>query len=86
MTIYTEKLTYNRANQASRVMGNLSRQIHHWLKMQEIRHQLRQERKQLMRMSDDALKELGISRADANAEARLKDIPAARACLRPGWY
>jgi uncharacterized protein YjiS (DUF1127 family) len=86
MTIYTEKLTHNRANQASRVMGNLARQIQHWLKMQEIRHQLRQERKQLMRMSDDALKDLGISRANANAEAWMKDIPAARAFLRPGWH
>ena len=82
MTIYTEKLTLNKANQAFRVMGNLARQIHHWLKMQEIRHQLRQERKQLMRMSDDALKDLGISRADAEAEARRRDIPAARAFLR----
>ena len=86
MTIYTEKLTHNKANQVSRVMGNLASQIHHWFKIQEIRHQLRQERKQLMRMSDDALKDLGISRADANAEARMKDIPAARACLRPGWH
>ena len=86
MTIYTEKLTHNKANQASRVMGNLARQIHHWLKMQEIRHQLRQERKQLMRMSGDALKDLGISRADAEAEAWMKDIPAARAFLRPDWH
>jgi uncharacterized protein YjiS (DUF1127 family) len=86
MTIYTEKLTHNKANQASRVMGNLARQIHHWLKMQEIRQQLRQERKQLMRMSDDALKDLGISRAGANAEGQLKDIPAARACLQPGGH
>jgi uncharacterized protein YjiS (DUF1127 family) len=86
MTIYTEKLTHNKANQASRLMDKLASQIHHWFEMQEIKHQLRQERKQLMRMSDDALKDLGISRADANAEARLKDIPAARACLRPGWY
>ena len=80
MTIYTEKLTRNKANQVSRIMDKLARQIHHWFKMQEIRHQLRQERRQLMRMSDDALKDIGISRADAEAEAMRKDIPAARSC------
>jgi uncharacterized protein YjiS (DUF1127 family) len=86
MTIYTEKITRNKANHASMIMGKLARQIHHWFKMQETRHQLRLERRQLTMMTDEVLRDIGISRADAEVEAMRKDIPAARLCSRPGWY
>ena len=79
MTVYTENLPRNKANYAFNIMDRLARQIHHWVKMQETRRQLQLERWQLTMMADETLRDIGISRADAEAEAARKDIPAARA-------
>ena len=78
MTIYTEGLTSRRRNFASIITDKLNLEIHHWFRAQTIKHKLRQERHQLLTMTDEMLKDMGINHSEAEAEARRKDIPAAR--------
>ncbi len=78
MTIYTEDLTSRRSIFASIITDKLNWQINHWFRIQTIKHNLRQERRQLLTMTDEMLKDMGISHAEAEAEARRKDIPANR--------
>ena len=78
MTTRTQNLPHNRSRYRSQIVDRLSRQIQCWFEMKQLKISLRQERKQLMTMSDELLKDLGISRADAETEARRKDIPPSR--------
>ena len=84
MSIYIENLPSNKAGYASRITRKLARQLHHWFRVQETRRQLRLERWHLTMMTDEALRDIGISRASAEAEAMRTDIPAARSRFSPG--
>lgn len=49
-----------------------------WSSEQVLRARIRRERQQLLEMPDTMLRDLGITRHDAEAEARRDDIPASR--------
>jgi uncharacterized protein YjiS (DUF1127 family) len=61
-----------------RTLERLLRQVREWAREESLRRQLRRERRQLLEMDDDTLADLGISRHEAEAEARRNDIPGER--------
>lgn len=66
---------------ASSTLDRLLRQVRAWAEREALKQKLSQERRQLAEMSDDMLRDLGIDRAGALAEAAKTDIPAARLTL-----
>ena len=52
--------------------------IRMWMKNQQLKFQLARERRQLKDLSDAMLRDIGIDRAAALAEALRSDIPASR--------
>jgi uncharacterized protein YjiS (DUF1127 family) len=52
------------------------------MKNQLLKIRINQERRQLLSMSEAMLKDLGISRADAEQEARRSDLPTTRLANR----
>jgi uncharacterized protein YjiS (DUF1127 family) len=51
-----------------------------WMKNQQFKFRVAMERRQLLEMSDEMLKDIGISRAQAEAEALRSDLPSSRIC------
>jgi uncharacterized protein YjiS (DUF1127 family) len=51
-----------------------------WMKNQQFKFRVAMERRQLLEMSDEMLKDIGISRAQAEAEALRSDLPTSRGC------
>ena len=49
-----------------------------WLRELQLRDSIQRERRQLMELSDDLLKDIGVSREDALAEAGRLDLPRER--------
>lgn len=80
MSVKSVKL--NPALIAAEAIDKLQRQVRAWAIREALRYRLKQERQQLAAMSDEMLRDLGISRADAEAEAASREIPAARLDLR----
>ena len=63
---------------AESTLDRLQQQLREWAASAAVKRELRHERRQLAAMSDTQLRDLGISRADAELEASRVDIPAAR--------
>ena len=63
---------------ACEALRRLQQQLGEWAASEAVKRELRRERRQLKEMSDELLRDLGISRADAELEASRIDIPAAR--------
>jgi len=63
---------------AANALDTLLQKVRGWAQREALKYQLRQERRQLAEMSDAMLRDLGIDRADALAEAVSSDIPAER--------
>ena len=78
MTTYSENCSRNIAGSSVGVFDNLLEKFCHYMKKQLLKARVRQERRQLLSMSEAMLKDLGISRADAEQEAQSTDLPAAR--------
>ena len=60
------------------IFVNLAYLVRHWMQEQRLKASVRRERANLLSMSDGMLKDIGISREDAQQEARRTDIPAHR--------
>ena len=84
MTTRSDKLQPELAAEHARTLDRLLRQARDWAAEESLRRQIRRERRQLLAMSDAMLADLGITRAEAEAEARREDIPAERLPPRPG--
>lgn len=56
----------------------LYQQIQHWFKIMTLKLKVNRERQQLLEMSDEMLADLGITQAQANAEAQRNDLPVER--------
>jgi len=56
----------------------LYRQIQHWFKIMVLKLKVNRERQQLLEMSDTMLADLGITQAQASAEAQRSDLPVER--------
>ena len=54
--------------------------IRDWLVLQQLRYQVHQERQALLDLPDEILRDMGISRAEAELESQrdYKDVPQAR--------
>jgi len=60
------------------VFEGLFQQVQYWLKVQRLKAQVSQERKQLLEMSDAMLSDMGVTRAQVKQEARRLDLPETR--------
>lgn len=59
-------------------LGSLYLQLQYWFKILMLKEEVSRERQQLREMSDTMLSDMGITRAQANAESRRIDLPVAR--------
>lgn len=80
MTTHTEKL--DTAPISGQLLTDLQQQVRVWAARQALKYRLGQERRQLAEMTDAQLRDIGISRADADHEAASDTIPAARLRLQ----
>ena len=84
MTTLTENNTLNAAGHPAGALDLITQTFRKWIRSQQLRSKLAQERRQLMGMSDRMLQDLGISRAEAGAESARTDIPLSRLSAL-GW-
>ena len=84
MTTQTEKIQSGIAESHRRTLDRLLREVREWARQEGLRRQLRHERRRLLEADDALLADLGISRHEAEAEARRTDIPAERQALLDG--
>lgn len=84
MTTKSDNLQSAIAAEHARTLDRLLRQAREWAAEESLRRRIKQERRQLLAMSDAMLADLGITRAEAEAEARRRDIPAERLAPRQG--
>jgi hypothetical protein len=78
MTTYSTNCSRNIAGSSVGAFDTLLEKLYFYLKIQFLKARIRQERRQLLSMSEAMLKDLGVSRADAEQEARRTDLPTAR--------
>ena len=78
MTTYTEKCSQSIVGHQAAALDILTQLFRQWMKHQHLKSQVAQERRQLAEMSDSMLRDLGISRAQAQVEAMRSELPAAR--------
>ena len=78
MTAYTEQCSRSLVTSPAGVLEYLTGQINCWFRVQQLKHQVARERRQLLLLSDAELRDLGISREDAVAEAHRGDLPSDR--------
>ena len=76
MTTRTEKL--NSAAISGQILAGLQQPIRAWAARQALKYRLAQERRILAGLSDEQLRDIGVSRADAELEAASKSIPVIR--------
>ena len=80
MTTYTESCSRSIAGHRAGALDILTQIFRQWVKNQQFKFRVALERRQLLEMSDEMLKDIGISRAQAEAEALRSDLPSSRIC------
>ena len=78
MTTYSENCSRNIAGSSVGAFDNLVEKFCYYMKRQLLKARIHRERRQLLSMSETMLKDLGISRVDAEQEAQRTDLPVAR--------
>ena len=78
MTTYSTNCSRNIAGSSVGAFDTLVEKLCCYMKNQLLKARIRQERRQLSSISEAMLQDLGISRADAEQEARRTDLPTAR--------
>jgi uncharacterized protein YjiS (DUF1127 family) len=78
MTTYTENYTQGIVGNFVDVIGNFVQRLRHWARIQQLKFDVKQERQQLLEMSDAMLGDLGITWDQAREEARKDDLPVVR--------
>ncbi len=78
MTAYTQDCSQSIAGHPAGVLEILTEAVCLWMKNQRLKSQLAHERRQLQDMSDAMLRDIGVDRAAAQAEAARSDIPVSR--------
>lgn len=78
MTAYTENCTQRIDGGLVNTLNNIGRQIQRWAKIQQLKINVRRERRQLLEMSDTMLNDLGITRSQALKESSRLDLPESR--------
>ena len=80
MTTYTKSCSRSIAGHPAGALDILTQIFRQWVKNQQFKFRVALERRQLLEMSDEMLKDIGISRAQAEAEALRSDLPTSRGC------
>ncbi len=78
MTAYTEKCSRSMTGYPEGLLEILRQAFCQWMQNQRLKFKLAQERRQLLEMPEHQLKDIGLTRLDAIAEASRTDIPARR--------
>lgn len=78
MTTYTENCSRRIDENTIHAQESLGELILNWFRVQQLKISLKTERRQLLEMSDAMLKDMGITRAEAQAEAQSLEIPTTR--------
>ena len=78
MTTYTQNCTHGSTANTTGILNSLAQLIRHWMDCQLLKIRIQHERKALLSMSDEMFRDIGVSKADAEQEARRIDIPAER--------
>lgn len=78
MTTYTESCSRSIAGHPAGALDILTQIFRQWMKNQQIKFRVAQERRQLQEMSDEMLKDIGVTRAQAETEAMRTEIPVHR--------
>ena len=78
MTTYTENYTQGIVRNLFDALGNFVQRLRHWASIQQLKIDVKQERQQLLEMSDAMLSDLGITWDQAREEARKVDLPVVR--------
>ena len=80
MTAYSQSCSRSIAGHPAGALEILAEILCQWMKNQQLKFQLARERRQLLEMSDAQLRDIGITRAEAEAESARSDVPANRIC------
>jgi uncharacterized protein YjiS (DUF1127 family) len=78
MTTFTKDCTSDIGQNLDIIQHGLYQSLQQWFRIQLLKIKISNERAQLSLLSDDRLRDLGITRAAAAAEALKTDLPAAR--------
>lgn len=78
MTTYSENCSRSNVESSVGVVDNLIERFCHYMTNQLLRVRIHQERRQLLSMSEAMLQDLGISRTEAEQEAKRTDLPTNR--------
>ena len=78
MTYYSQNCPQTLVETPPGFTGYLSRIAGQWLQNQRLKSSIRRERRSLMTMSNEMLKDIGIDRIAAEQEAQQRDVPAIR--------
>lgn len=79
MTHYTQNCPRHITASPAGLTDSLLHLIRQWMARQRLKASIQRERASLMTLSDDQLKDIGIDRIEAQAEAARNDIPPVRA-------
>ncbi len=78
MTTYTENYTQGIVGNLVDALGNFAHRVRHWVRIRQLKIDVKRERQQLLEMSDAMLGDLGITWDQAKEEARKVDLPVVR--------
>ncbi len=78
MTIYTETCNQEIHGISVNTLSSLVQRLQRWAKIQQLKYSVHRERQQLLEISDAMLADLGITRGQAQEEARRVDLPVMR--------
>ncbi len=78
MTYYSQNCPQTLVQTPVGFTGYLSRIVGQWLQNQRLKSSIQSERRSLMTMSDEMLKDIGIDRIAAEQEAQQKNVPGVR--------
>ena len=84
MTTYTETCTQGIHGISVNTLSSLVQRLQRWARIQQLKFSVHRERQQLLEMSDAMLADLGITRGQAQEEARRVDLPVMRIDLQAG--
>ena len=79
MTFYTEKCTQCNTATSTGIVDALTRFLRRRAVALRLRASIARERRQLRELPAELLRDIGVSRGDADRESRRSDIPRARA-------
>jgi uncharacterized protein YjiS (DUF1127 family) len=83
MSSYTPTSPQNLVDQSFGLISSVHKALHAWFELQLLKSSLRQERRQLAGLAASQLKDIGIDRQQACAEAASTGLPAQRLALLP---